>query len=465
MRDRTKGLKTPGAGVLVSLCLLLAAATAWSSEKPAAEAGAKVFPLEEVSLQDCPEPARSRLQAGLYARECGNTPLAGITYPAFKSSKPIYGAATFDMSLFDPQAGMRYGWAVDESAGTGTGYDRFYFDLNRDSDLTNDAPVAVMKEPPAGLGQNPASARSEKTVVFEKIQVRLDYGPEGVWTQAVIPRLRHLGDIGNSCLMYFVAPTARKGKIVLGSEEVEVVLGQSFTITGRYDRPMTAVFLTGRNDSVPFLGYWRKVNGTFCKLSPSPAGDKVGIEPYTGPLGTFELDAGGRDAPLSLQFGYLLNRNSIIDLTVCKGEDGRWTVPVGDYRFFNWFLRYGERRIVLRPQDAPAGPETAPPAVFPLRVRAGPPCTFDLSENPQVVFKSPEARERITAGAILKAEAILLLPETGLMIAALDDMTKKTGTIKTPDGKNFDIYEPVAPMVQIVNAAGQTVAEGTMPFG
>jgi len=439
---------------------------AWSSEKPPAEAGAKVFPLEEVSLQDCPEPARSRLQAGTVATQYGDSAIAGITYPTFQSSKPIYGVVTFGMSLFDPQAGLRYGFAMDESAGTGTGYDRFYFDLNRDGDLTNDSPVGVVKEVPAGLAQDPATARFGKTVLFEKIQVRLDYGPEGVWTQAVIPRLRHLGDTGDSSLMYFMALTARKGKIVLGSEEVEVVLAQSFSLAGRYDRPMTGVFLPGQNDPPPFVGYWRKVNGTFCKLAPSPAGDKVSVEPYAGPLGTLELNAGARGtAVLSLEGGYLASKDSIVDLTTCKGEDGKWTVPVGDYRLFQWFLRCGQRRIVLRPDDPQAGPKTAPPAVFPLHIRAGQPCTFDLSEKPQVVFKTPEARQRIKAGDILKVEAILLLPETGLMIAALDDMTKKTQTLKTPDGKDFDLYESVDPTVKIVNASGQTVAEDKMPFG
>lgn len=448
------------------LCLSLPAITAWSSEKPPPGSGAKIFPLEEISLQDCPEPARTRLQAGLYARECGNTPLAGITYPKFKSNKPIYGAATFDLSLFDPQAGLRYGWAIDESGGTGTGYDRFYFDLNRDSDLTNDAPVTVMKEPPAGLGQDPATARFGKTILFEKIQVRLDYGPEGVWTQTVIPRLRHLGDIGDHSSMSFVAPTARKGKIVVGSEEVEVVLGQSFTISGRYDRPMTSVFLTGQNESVPFVGYWRKVNGAFCKLSPSPAGDKVSVEPYAGQVGTLELNAGARGtAVLSLEGGYVLSKDSIIDLTTCKGEDGKWTIPVGDYRPFNWFLRCGQRRIVLRPDDPQAGPKTAPPAVFALHVRAGRPCTFALTEKPHVAFRIPGAGYRLKVGDTMNAEAVLLLPRTGAMIVALDDLTKKTQTIKTPDGRDFDIYASVDPTVKIANAAGQTVAEGKMPFG
>jgi hypothetical protein len=456
MRDRTKRFRFPGVGVLVSLCLLLPAIMAWSSEKPPPEPGVKVFPLEEISPQDCPEPARSRIQAGQTTLECGSSPLAGIAYPEFRSHRPVYGAFTFDMSFLDPRSGLRYGYAVDESRGTGTGYDRLYFDFNHDSDLTNDVAVPAMRKAPAGLRREPG------TVCFETIRVPLDYGPEGVWRQTLMPCLKRQGSLH---YLSFVVPAARRGKILLGAEEVELVLAQYGTITGRYDKPMTGAFLTGRNEPLPYLAHWPSVNGTFYKLLPTPAGDKIRVEPYAGPFGTFEVGAGNRNiARPSVRNAWLLSRDSIIDVLACTSADGRWNVPVGDYRPARLAVRYGKREVGLRADFSAVGQKAARPAVFPFRVRQGEPFVLDLADQPEVVFKSPTAA-RVKRGETLKVEAVLYLSGTDIMIYSLRDTTRKTGRIKQWDGRLTDRLELVDPTIRITNSAGQTVAEGKMPFG
>jgi hypothetical protein len=437
----------------VTLLCLASATVVWGAGNPS---GGKVYALEEISIQDCPEPARSRLQMGQYAAESGDSPLPGITYPTFKSNKPTYGAVTFDMSLFDPQAGIRYCFAMDESAGTGTGYDRLYFDLNHDSDLTNDSAVVRVQDTPTGM---PAG---QGMVFFADIRVGLDYGPDGVWTQTMTPRMMN---VGNSGRMFLAAPTARKGKIVLGSEEVELVLAQYGTITGRYDKPMTGVFLTGKEELLPFLAYWRCVNGTFYKLLPTPAGDRIRVEPYAGPSGVFEVGAGSRNiAQPGVELGWLQSKDAIIDLLTCTGADGKANVPVGDYRPLRLAVRYGTRRVGLSADTSQIGQKAAPPAVFPFKVRQEKPLVLDFSGKPDMVFKSPTA-DRLKTGETLKVEAVLYLPGTDIMISGVEDMTKKSGSTKLPDGREFNMYESVAPTIKIANSSGQTVAEGEMPFG
>ncbi len=434
------------------LCLPLATKVS-GTESPS---GGKGYALEEVSIEDCPEPARSRPRTGQYANESGASPLPGITYPAFQSDNPIYGAVTFDMSLFDPQAGTRYCFAVDESAGTGKGYDRLYFDVNRDSDLTNDAAVARMQDTPAGMPAEP------ETVFFEKIQVGFDYGADGVWTQALIPQMMTRGNSGR---MFFTAPTVRRGKIVLGSEEVELVLGSYGTNTGRYDRPMTGVFLIGKNELLPFLGYWRCVNGTFYRLLPTPGGDKIRVEPYAGPFGTFEVGAGGRNiARPAIELAFLLSKDAIIDLAACTQTDGKWKVPVGDYRPFRLAVRCGTRGIGLSVDTSQIGTANARPAVYPFKVRQDKPFLLDFSDRPDVVFKSP-ATDRLKTGETLRVEAVLYLPGTDVMISAIEDTTQKSGSTKLPDGREFTMYESVPPMIKIANSSGRIVAEGPIPFG
>lgn len=438
---------------IISVLCVLALVSVFSQIAMAEE---RVFALEEVAVSDCPEPVRSRLQRGQYVPECGDVPLPGVTYPEFKSDKPIYGAITFDMSIFDSQAGIRYCFAVDESGGTGTGYDRLYFDLNHDSDLTNDPPVGRMKDVPPGMLSDPS------LVLFDEIRVKLDYGADGVWTQAVMPRLMSMGNLPR---MFFAVPTARKGKIVLGSEEVELVLAQSEAISGRYDRPMTGVFLTGKDDLLPVLGFWHRIDGTFHRLSATPAGDKIRVEPYSGPFGTLEIGTGGRDIPRpDVDFGFLLSNNACIDLSACTRTDGKWSVPIGDYRLFRLAVRYGKYRVGITADISPVGPKAARPVVFPLRIRQAKPFVFDLPDRLEVVFRNP-GDEPVKTGETLRVEAALYLPGTDIMIAALDDTTKKTETVKLPDGREIDLFESLDPTIRIVNFAGQMMAEGVMPFG
>jgi hypothetical protein len=438
----------------VTLVFLSSAILTGATEDPAAATG-KTYALEEIPVSECPETIRSQLQSGQATTECGGNPSDTVTYPVFKSSKPVYGVVPFGMSLFDPQAGRRYHFALDESAGAG--YDRLYFDANGDRDLTNDPAVGLAKDSPTDT-QDPSGS-----VVFENVQVTFDYGPgAGTFTQTVIPRLRRSGE---NIRMYFAASTARKGKIVLDSEELELVLGQIVSVSGRYDGPMTGAFLVGKDNSLPVIAYWRHVDGTFYRLSPTPAGDKVAVIPYSGPFGVLEAGVGNQDMTPTIEFGWLFGKDSLIDMSLCRRAGGKIHLPVGDYRPFRLAVRCGQRRIGMAMDTSQLGQENAAPAVFPIAIRSDKPYVPDFSEKPNVVFKTPAAGDRVRAGQTLSVQAILCDVRTNTMISAIEDTTKKTGSDKLPSGGEVDMFESVAPMVRITNSSGRVVAEGAMPFG
>ena len=108
-----------------------------------------VVPLEEVSTFELPQWAY-RFVGGQRV-DSGDTADPEVkAYPAFTSGKPIYGSFRYAREYRKKDSGILYYFAIDESGGTGTGYDRLYFDLNRDLDLTNDRPLTPHKEPPEG---------------------------------------------------------------------------------------------------------------------------------------------------------------------------------------------------------------------------------------------------------------------------------------------------------------------------
>jgi hypothetical protein len=74
-------------------------------------------------------------------------------------------------------SGISYHYAVDESLGTGQGYDRLYFDHNRDLDLTNDKPRVPLKSPPQGATwKNPYI---KQQICFHSLEVDFENAPPG----------------------------------------------------------------------------------------------------------------------------------------------------------------------------------------------------------------------------------------------------------------------------------------------
>src|ERR1019366_6679086 len=108
-------------------------------------------------------------------------------YPAFASKKPIYGSIHLCQNRKRPDSGQITYYAVDESQGTGKGYDRLYFDANGDLDLRNDPVVRPQSQPPEKARLNYGGVKAQ--VIFDFLEVKLDCGPAGMRRVQVMPRL------------------------------------------------------------------------------------------------------------------------------------------------------------------------------------------------------------------------------------------------------------------------------------
>lgn len=492
-------------------------------DKPAADkAAAKevVFKLEEASVLERWEGEMQDMRqvSGQYVR-CTTEPSKQVkAYPKLNSKKPLYGTATFDANPVAPGAGIKFHFVLDESGETPKGeekkegdkkkssllealskslqgaaikevsppmprYDRLYIDLNRDLDLTNDPVVTLLKEPPKDLPQ-----RGRESVVFGPLSIPFDLGPgAGVRPTKILPQLLVFGP--EAAYLDFMATTVRRGKIRIGKEEYFAVLSQSTTVAGRFDRGFTQLALkpveTPKQPVFYFdyganwLGSMREVDGQLYALSATPTGDQLTVKPYRGDFGVLEIGPGKREIKDEKKLGAVAllasDKQAIVgkfQFPVPEEKPRQIRLPVGDYVPIRMAVNYGNLGLTLASlRDADDGTEEpARPAVFPLKIRKDKPFVLDFPGKPAVVFNSPRPGQKLKPGDMLRLEALLTDPSLGVMIAGLEDISRKVGEVTTRDreGKEIKVprYASLDPIVTIKNSAGEVlVTDGKMPFG
>ncbi len=442
------------------------------------QARARTFRLKEISAFDLTE------QMWLFAEGQrtwhSDKPDPNVTaYPQFTSQQPIYGKVSFGDPLDKPDLRSTYHFALDESGGTEQGYDRLYFDLNRDGDLTNDKVLLAQKNPPKGA--IPYSDCTEQ-VCFEALAVPLPFGASGERPLEVMPRL--LISTQGYRTISFVTTTARQGRIRIAGGEYDVLLGHSYTIAGWFDNPWTALYVTeaGSQPRSPWIGgdqlaAVHKIDGTFYQFSATPAGDKLTVRPYDGPLGVFKVGAGARAVDVVEVQGSLRSRNATIAVgEISRGHPDSPTLapvetcklPVGDYLPENLTVRLGKLRINFSSNyhsDGKRMDTMGRQWVYGIHIREDKPLVLDFSNPPAVLFAGPAAHQRVKPGEGLKIFAVLTDPVLDIMIRRLQDTSEKRRET-TPDEQSSPSSTDVSldPKVAISRANGEIVADGVMPF-
>lgn len=472
--------------------------------------GPVTFPMEEVSAfakDEVAGIAQYRFAPGSYAL-CTTQPSKQVKkYPKLNSRQPLYGSITFGGPSPGSGDATTYQFVLDESgveempsekekatgkeqaeekpgsakarkptskARTTAGrYDRLYFDLNRDLDLTDDPVVTLAKRSPF---DDPSLASN--LLVFTDLPVPFDYGPpHGIRPFRIVPWLS-MGGQGRAAL-YFCAAVARKGKIRLGDEEYAAYLTQSRAISGRFDRPFVDIEFYPTNDKAEassllksgVLGEMRRIDGRLISVSATPLGDKLTIQPYAGPLGVLEVGPGGRAITDLGVTGNLVSAGNFVPLKDAARMPPeilprRQVVPVGDYQPLSLTIQYGRLRFESRAISSP-GPVAKPP-VYSVRVRKDQPCVLEFSGKPAVQFMNPREGQAFKPGDTVAIKAMLTEPWQGIMITGLWDTTKKKGVAKYREGgKEITApqYERLDPNIVIRDSHGKQVAEGKMPFG
>ncbi|HUV63336.1 MAG TPA: hypothetical protein VMW24_05515 [Sedimentisphaerales bacterium] len=434
-----------------------------------------VFDMEEVSVFDLDdEISRDFLRGQTIFRDHQAGRGRPGQYPHFNSAEPIHGMISFaGKPVGQSPPRMYYHLAIDESVGTGTGYDRLYFDRNGDGDLADEKPLMPVKDPPkAVLRQN---SSTELQVCFESFEMTFDFGSAGKHALEIMTRLIAYK---RSPQLTFFPTKVRRGEIEIGGVKYYALLGYDYSVGHPFDEP-GAVFLlipqSGPEDRPRWSGADQlnsihAIGGEHYRFATTPLGDKLFVRPYDGELGTFEVGPGGRDIQEVSILGSLRSENTAV--AVGDGKPIRsCRLPEGDYLPAYLTMTLGHLRIDVsnnyHADGKPRGPGSRPD-VYGIKIRRDRPYVFDISNKPNVLFASPAKDKRIKLGEELTVRAVLIDPELDIMVRGLDDTSRKEKKeFTTPDGRKHTIERAASldPKVVITRANGEQVADGVMPFG
>lgn len=401
-------------------------------------------------------------------------------YPPFKSAKPIYGTIRFAGKAVGPSPPrMFYHLAIDESAGTGTGYDRLYFDRNGDGDLADEKPLMPLKDPPKAVLRQYSSTKPQ--VCFESFEMTFDFGSAGKHAVEMMVRLIAYQ---RSPQLTFFRPKVHRGEIAIGKAKYDALLGYGDSIGKPFDQPDAIFHLIPKNDpknpprwsGANRLNSMHKINGKLYQFTSTSAGDKLFARPYDGAVGTFKVGPGGRDIQeVSIQ-GSLRSEDTAV--AVGDGMERGWPkptrscrLPEGDYLPANVTLTLGKLQIDISDNlhtDGKRRGRASRNHVYGIKIREDKPYIFDLANKPDVLFVSPVKDKRIRLGGNLEVNAVLIDPELDIMIRRLNDTSQKQKKeYTTPDGQKhcYEVSLSLDPTVIITRANGDKVAESVMPFG
>ncbi len=461
-----------------TLVWLFVLGTGWSG---AAAPNEEAFKLKEFSVFDETLANRSDFLMGQRAYCETSAPAALKQYPSFKSKKPLYGSVRFATDYQRPEAGRLYYFALDESGGTGKGYDRLYFDLKQDLNLANDAPLAKCVMP--NEGQLPWSNLETQTA-YDTLKVEFDFGSGGVRLVEIVPRLVVWREGGAA--LTFVSTKVHQGWITLGAKGYVATLGHDHVIAGRFDHPATALRLEPRDERGGRIYWWgsdrltamHKVGTKFYSFVAAPTGDQLTVRVYEADLGTFAIGPGDRKLSKMKVSGSLegLQRGVAVggelnDSSVFPPPAPSCQLPVGDYLPALLTIHYGPLRISVSQNyhaDGKPRDRGGRPPVYGIKIRKDQPFYLDFSNKPTVMFASPAKAQRYKPGETVMAKAVLIDPVLDIMIRGLDDTTQTVMEERDIGGGNKRSYPKTLsldPKVVISRANGEKVAEGVMPFG
>jgi len=440
-----------------------------------------VFDLQEVSVFDLSdEISQEFLRGQMTICDNQSNRVWPCKSPDFESDKPLYGSVGFSGRFAGsvPPSGMYY-LAIDESAGTGTGYDRLYFDCDGDGDLSDEKPLKSLKDPPRAALRQYSS--TELQVCFESFEVTFDYGSAGKHAVEIMARL--MAHDRSPRLTVF-ATKVRRGEVEISDAKYEALLGYGYSVGMPFDRPGTVFHLIPKSDSqdpprwlgANQLNSMHGIGGECYRFATTPLGDKLFARPYKGQFGTFEVSTGGRDVQKVTVQGSLRCEDTAVAVAA-ELERGRpepiksCRLPEGDYLPAYLTIELGNVRIDVsnnyHSDGRPRG-GTSRNRVYGIQIRKDKPFVLDFANKPEVLFASPAENMQVRPGGTLQVKAVLIDPKLDMMIRRISD-TSRTEKVEytMPDGQKRTLERGLLlnPKVFITRADGEKVTEGVMPFG
>jgi hypothetical protein len=412
----------------------------------------KEIPVWEVTNQR----VRESFLRGQYAPVQKGRPQPMVKYPQFTSDSPLYGFVDFPNAVPDARQSRRIYYLAIDSSRKGGDYDLLYFDDNRDEDLTNDKLRHVFQESDKLARRSP----SLQEIFFEPVQVTFNPGPEGRQTLEAIPCLRVFN--GSDCQLTFCAVHVHTGTFDVGGVSYEAFLGHQSGVGSRLDQPSATLLLALPNgEPITWSGgeqlsTTHLLSGRYYRFAGTPAGDKLIVQPYTGPLGTFEVGPGARKVNTLTMIGALRSATTAVAVgpgssrSPDSGPIRSCKLPVGDYRINDLFVQIdGLSALVLNNYHEDGQPmgRMKRQNTYNITIREDKPFVLEFSRQAEILFASPARDYRVKLGEELSIKAVLTDPALGVMFRVLTH------------------EQQLDPKVTIARGNGEIVAEGTMPFG
>ena len=359
------------------------------------------------------------------------------SWPEVVSAKPVSGSVRLGGST-------DYAFLIDESAGTGKGYDRMWFDSDGDGNLKNEQPLAVAKGDAAGLG--PRYGNTKAKVVFEPVEAK--GAGLRVYPVLLVVDSNEVEFVVSS----FVPATVRRGTFELGGKTWLATSGSG--TAGR-----RALRVAGEDGTM--IRWWgsetesaiHRFGGKHYTFLSNEEGTELSVEPYTGETGTFAIGPGKRELSKCTVKGSF--RGTEHSVPVGGELEGGWpkpatscVVPVGDYSAAYIDVEYGDLKIFLSNNYHSDGGRHQGETPHPIAIRAGETFTLDFTNPHEVLFASPARDAKVKRGETLEVKAVLIDPKLDIMFRRM-----------SKGGASLD------PKVVITRKDGRKVAEGTMPYG
>lgn len=412
-------------GGLAVVCLGLAPAL-WG-----AEGGERlVFPLAEA-------PAFNEANFGTTC-VCGATAESDVVYPAFASGQPLYGQVWVDNEWDRIGSGTRYPFAVDESGGTGSGYDRLYLDLNHNGRLSDDTPLTPLSTLPSGML---FAAKSVAPPVWFQRVTFASTDEAGTHSLEVMPRL--LIDKTGLNTVSFTTTTIRQGEIAIAGQRFRVKLLNANPLGTRWDRPWTTMKLETKAPSggrYTWLGSdrliaVREMAGSWWQFATTPGGNQLIVSPYRGAFGTVRTGRAGWSLSRMTMTGSLLAKDKAVGIgytdSGAEAPVPSYEVPVGDYAVGMLSLQCGSLRFSLSDNyfAQMGGPRQDLPPAYPWKIRKDGVFPIQFSRKPQVVFASPAPGARLKPGDVLQIAPMLVDPKLNVLVRDLRRQTRIEASI------------------------------------
>jgi len=394
--------------------------------------GSAAMGTTEVSMKDAPYPEDHEPSAWNGERwnaDLGAAPSNEVArYPRFKSAKPLFGVLYVNDSD-SGKPGSGYQFAMDESRGTGTGYDRLYIDTNHNRDLSDDK-VVKSHEAPAEPG-----ARYRVTIFngITLLGARMDGSDLGLG-----PRLGTYSDGGHQ--LYFVQEYVRQGRVKIGDRTYTVTLIPGSRESLSYSEPSTQVRLFSpvtmskleeglilratrksgplHKDQDDIRGTLSTVffaNGTWLTLSATAKGDILTTHPYEGDMGVIRVShAGVKRARI---YNGVLHSRSGSDVEMPNTAsfapdpvDKEVKLPVGDYAVRFLGLEIGQFAADARRRCPPRQQDEYSESDYFIKVRKDTPYVLEIQSTAEIVFGSYGAKSAYKPGDFVPVRCDLATP-------------------------------------------------------